>query len=62
MANIGQMMSVGNSCYGYDPVGEGFSSSIGASNSKSCSNCRHFVKDKCDIDLFDPVLTSLDQT
>lgn len=62
MANIEQMMSVGNSCYGYTPVGGGFSNSIGSNNSKSCSNCKHFKNDKCDVDLFDPVLTSLDQT
>ena len=62
MANVEQMMHVAKSCNGYRGIREGFVNSIGSDESKSCTNCRYLRNDKCQKDLFDNVLTSLDQT
>lgn len=62
MPNVEQMMHVGNSCGGYESIGGTFESNIGTSSSKSCANCKNLQDGKCVKDLFDPVLTSLDQT
>ena len=62
MGNIEQMMHVGNSCKGYRAIREGFTNSIGSDESKSCNNCKYFRNYKCEKNLFDEVLTSLDQT
>lgn len=61
MASAEQLMSVGENCMGYSPFFEYFQSSIGAPNTKSCVNCTHFTDGKCDVNLFDKVLTDLDQ-
>ena len=62
MANVEQMMHVASSCKGYRCIREGFLNSIGSDESKSCTNCKYFKNDKCIKNLFDEVLTSLDQT
>ncbi|MBU5593465.1 hypothetical protein KQI89_17125 [Clostridium sp. MSJ-4] len=62
MANIMQMMHVANSCPGYSSTMPNVQSNIGGENSKSCANCSHWENSRCQIDLFDDVLTSLDQT
>ena len=62
MPNIEQMMHVANSCSGYRSVREEFVNSIGSDESKSCTNCKYFRNDKCQKNLFDDILTSLDQT
>ena len=62
MSNEEQKMHVANSCPGYRGIREGFESSIGSENSMSCDNCRYLRNDKCQKNLFDDVLTSLDQT
>jgi hypothetical protein len=62
MARNDQMMHVANSCPGYNPTGSGFQSNIGTERSKSCQNCEHFKSERCEVDLYDTVLTSLDQT
>ncbi|WP_291634454.1 hypothetical protein [Clostridium sp.] len=61
MPNTEQMMHVANSCNGYNSVGTQFQSSIGTDFSKSCDNCKHLKNDKCDVNLYDKVLTELDQ-
>ncbi|QAT38839.1 hypothetical protein [Clostridium sp. JN-9] len=61
MASVEQLMSVGENCRGYDPASEYFQSSVGEPIPRSCSNCNHFTEGRCNIDLFDTVLTSLDQ-
>ncbi|MFT5876041.1 MAG: hypothetical protein ACI8WT_005044 [Clostridium sp.] len=55
------MMHIANSCNGYNSVETEFQSSIGTAFSKSCDNCKHLNNDKCDINLYDKVLTGLDQ-
>jgi len=62
VANIEQMMHVASSCTGYRGIREGLASSIGSADSRSCTNCRYLRNDKCQKNLFDDVLTSLDQT
>ncbi len=61
MANIQQMVSVGNNCLGYESKAASFEASIEENNIKSCSNCENFKNNKCVKNLFDRVLTSLDQ-
>lgn len=55
------MMHVANSCSGYDSAGSEFQSNIGTPSSKSCSNCKHFKNNKCEVNLYDKVLAGLDQ-
>lgn len=62
IGNREQMMHVANSCVGYEPIIQGVESNIGTSNSRSCTNCKNLKDGLCVKDLFDPVLTSLDQT
>lgn len=62
MANMEQMMHVAQSCPGYEPMQSYVSNTIGAEDSKSCANCHNFHDNKCVVNLFDNVLTSLDQT
>lgn len=61
MANIEQMIHVANSCVGYESKVSTFESSIGAQNTKSCTSCENFKNDRCQKNLFDSTLTSLDQ-
>lgn len=63
--NVGngeQMMHVANSCKGYQAIHQGFESNIGTDNSKSCVNCKNLKDGLCVKNLFDTVLTSIDQT
>lgn len=62
MANMEQLMHVGQSCPGYEALGSGFENSIGLENSKSCTNCHNYQGGKCVVNLFDKVLCGLDQT
>jgi len=61
-ASLQDRMHVANSCSGYEPISSGFVSSIGSSYSKSCDNCKHFKDQKCESNLYDAVLASLDQS
>lgn len=62
MESIGQMVGVANSCPGYERKNISFNSGIGNSDTKSCTNCRNLQNGICIKDLYDKVLTSLDQT
>jgi hypothetical protein len=62
VGNREQMMHVANSCVGYEPIHQGVESNIGTSSSKSCVNCKNLRDGLCVKDLFDSVLTSIDQT
>ncbi|SKA91619.1 hypothetical protein SAMN05428976_11738 [Clostridium sp. USBA 49] len=57
-----QMMMVAANCSGYEAISNAMTNSIGGCNSKSCSNCKHWSNQNCSINLFDSVLTSVDQT
>lgn len=56
-----QLMMVAVSCPGYEPLTHDVTNTIGAHNCKSCDNCHNWQDHKCVVNLFDPVLTSLDQ-
>lgn len=57
-----QLDAVGKMCPAYKP-NESFVDSINNDlDSVSCSTCVHWKKGLCEIDLFDEVLSSLDQT
>lgn len=56
-----QLMMVAIQCSGYDSLCSNVINTVGAENSMSCENCYHWKNHKCSIDLFDPVLTSIDQ-
>lgn len=58
MASKEQLNSVGESCSYYD--NNSITSSVHVSN-RSCETCSHWVNKHCDIDVFDEVLTGLDQ-
>lgn len=60
-ASLQDKMHVANSCTGYEPMSSGLVSSIGNKDSKSCSNCKHFKSESCEANLYDEVLSSLDQ-
>lgn len=56
-----QLMIVATNCSSYHPIVRGFSATIGGQNSVSCENCHHWKKDRCQIGVYDDVLTSVDQ-
>jgi len=62
MGSTGQMEGVANSCPGYERKDTSFNSSIGKVDTKSCTNCKNLQNGICIKDLYDRVLTSLDQT
>lgn len=56
-----QLMIVAVNCPKYDGINPGFSATIGSKYGASCENCHHWQKDRCQVDIFDDVLTSIDQ-
>ena len=56
-----QLMMVATNCSEYDPIVEGFSASVGGQYSISCESCHHWGNNKCQIDIYDDVLSSIDQ-
>lgn len=61
MVNKEQLMMVATNCPDYDAIDSGFSATIGGEYSVSCENCHHWQNNKCKIQVFDDVLTSIDQ-
>ena len=59
-----QLHSVGEMCPGYLAAHNvsGMSSAKASEDYVSCETCVHWEDNRCNIDLFDNVLTSLDQT
>jgi len=59
-----QLHAVGEMCPGYVFTGNAswMPSSDTEENLVSCETCIHWEKGRCNIDLFDKVLTDLDQT
>lgn len=68
MANRDQLRVVGEMCqdFEYDESlsNNGSTMSIDETGGRSCEICKHWdtPSEKCKIDVFDDVLTSLDQT
>lgn len=56
-----QNMTVAENCQGYQPIkGEGAFVS-GYVSTTSCNNCQNFKNSKCQVNLYDKVLASLDE-
>lgn len=55
-----ELMMVAVNCPGYEPTVNNVTNTIGADNCKSCDNCHNWQEHKCVVNLFDPVLASLD--
>lgn len=55
------LIKIANNCPGYEYEGEdNFTSSLTPENGeKSCVNCTHLYKSKCQFDLMDKVLNKL---
>ncbi|MEW9097193.1 MAG: hypothetical protein AB2417_19110 [Clostridiaceae bacterium] len=62
MGNAYEMMAVADNCPGYLPIYDGFQSSTGEPENKSCRNCLNFEKGVCTINYYDKVVKGLDQT
>lgn len=56
-----ELSTVGRNCYGYETEQQGFLSKSGDAVAKSCTNCKHLVNQKCDINLYDSVIANLDE-
>ena len=65
-ASYDQMKAVAQSCPGYNPVRNQAQVTsvlnVTSPETISCASCRHWDGKQCAIDLFDKVLTNLDQT
>ena len=60
MSSAEQLMAVAFNCSDYSPV---ISTATSSMNSDiSCVTCANWKNNKCAIDVFDKVLTGLDQT
>lgn len=58
-----QLHAVGEACPGYTYAGgDDLVSLEEGKEPVSCENCIHWVHGRCTIDMFDKVLSSLDQT
>ncbi|WP_125154798.1 hypothetical protein [Clostridium rectalis] len=62
MSNAYEMMAVACLCPKYMPVYDGFQSSTGEPENKSCINCSNYSEGVCNIDYYDTVAASLDQS
>ncbi|MCM8711952.1 hypothetical protein M2651_13180 [Clostridium sp. SYSU_GA19001] len=61
IASSEQLMMVAVNCPGYVATSNNFTNTVGANNCKSCTNCSNWQNNKCTVNLFDSVLTDLDQ-
>ena len=63
-ASEDQLIAVGQSCRDYDSRTKGFISSTESTVAEniSCNSCNHWNGVRCTINVFDKVLTSMDQT
>lgn len=62
MASKMQLDTVGKMCPGYNAREESSPTFQDIDFDISCNTCVHWKKGLCEIDLFDEVLSSLDQT
>lgn len=63
-ASEDQLTAVGQSCKYFEPRVKAFTASVITTSAEniSCEVCKHWNGIQCTIDMFDKVLTSLDQT
>ncbi len=65
MASQHQLQSVAQSCPEYTYIGNlrgGLSALLIENKDVRCDTCIHWENGKCNIDIYDDILTSLDQT
>lgn len=55
LANISQMNAIAENCPKYERI-------VNENNTKSCKNCLHWSDNDCEINIYNEVLSSLDQT
>lgn len=62
-ASDGQLTAVGQSCRDFKPINQRYVTSTmsTAAEDISCEVCQHWDGERCRINVFDKVLTSLDQ-
>jgi hypothetical protein len=60
MPSTEQLMAVAFNCSDYSPVISSVTSSM--NSDISCATCANYKNNKCVIDVFDKVLSGLDQT
>lgn len=48
-------MLVAENCPGYEPLAVVFVSASAGNIIDTCDNCKNYVKEKCIVDLFDPI-------
>ncbi|WP_102399074.1 hypothetical protein [Haloimpatiens massiliensis] len=61
MGNIYESMCVASNCSSFKSQEPVVMSSIGTSLSKRCSKCSHCKNCKCELDLYDNVISSIDE-
>ena len=60
--SLQDMVQVANNCSAYDSVQSGAMQSSTGAQGKTCKNCKHLKVGKCELDLYDKNLASLDQS
>lgn len=61
MASYEQLKSVAQNCSRYENRTQGFISGSSSAQQPSCTNCKHLVNQKCDLDLTDKIAANLDE-
>lgn len=56
-----QNMTVAENCQGYQPIKSEGAFVSGYVSTTSCNNCQNFKDNKCQVNLYDKVLASLDE-
>ncbi|MFD3155731.1 hypothetical protein ACFIJ5_02540 [Haloimpatiens sp. FM7330] len=60
MGNIYQLMTVASNCSSFTSNESDFMPSIGSCMSKNCSKCTHCKNNTCELNLYDEMLSSID--
>lgn len=56
-----QNMSIAENCSGYQPIKAEGAFVSGYVSTTSCNNCQNFKNSKCQVNMYDKVLASLDE-
>ncbi|WP_373897543.1 hypothetical protein ACER0A_012265 [Haloimpatiens sp. FM7315] len=61
MGNMYELMCVGTTCSNFESGEDLFMPSIGTSLSKTCSKCNHCKNNYCELNLYDNIVSSIDE-
>lgn len=61
MASFEQLRSVARNCSRYETKTQGFISRSNSELQESCTNCKHLVNQKCELELTDKIAANLDE-